>query len=117
MEDHLRTKTFAGQTRFLERHGDAVWCEITETYQLNEPVGEKRLVSLAFCKSDRYVRVYQELVMRNVAAEHAIADTGEPQVIRINGRWVLCDVSAKANWNAHRAYALTFAKSPRSDNA
>ena len=113
MEDYLRTKAFAGQTRFLARYGDTVWREITDAYRLNDPVGNKRLASLAFCKSDRYVEVYQELVMRNVAVEHAVADTGEPQGIRLNGKWMLCDDSAKGDWKAHRAYALTFARPSR----
>jgi hypothetical protein len=114
MEDNLSTKAFAGQTRSLARHSDAVWCEITDAYRLNEPVGAKHLASLAFCKSDRYIEVYQELVMRNIAVEHAVADTGEPQDIRLTGKWVLCDESAQVDWKAHRIYALKFATPSRS---
>jgi hypothetical protein len=111
MKDLLATTAFARQDAFLETHGDRVWEDITDAYDLGEPIGDKRLPSLAFCTSPEQNRRYQQVVCKNVAAQHALADTGEPQVRKLGRSWVLCDPAAeKGNWPDIRAHALRFAR-------
>jgi hypothetical protein len=107
MDDHLKAKAFNAQTSFLKTWGDQVWCEMCDEYDLYETIGDRPVPCLSFCTSDEQNRRYQTLVARNVAAEHALIDSGTPQVVKRGKHWVLCDPDReKANWQNLKEYGL-----------
>lgn len=111
MDDYLKARAFNVQTNFLKTWGDRVWEDMCDVYDLYEPIGDRPLPCLSFCRSQEQNRRYQTLVARNVAAEHAVFDTGTPQVIRHGKHWVLCDPDReKANWQNLKEYGLRLAK-------
>jgi hypothetical protein len=108
MKDYLATRAWAGQTGWLQTRGDDVWDLITDKYEPYEVIDGARLPTIS--ASAKYRLVYCQTVLKNVAAMHAVHNTGSPQVVKRGAKWVLCDPAVEAeHWDQHRQEALRLA--------